>query len=105
MSDKNAKDIRKQVRNVVNEVLPSLLQTEVFSELYVKLQREMNARLDEIRRDVATALERMDSRSKDVQQYIINHVQMEMARNHAVISDAPKPGEMVPTAESQLKAE
>ena len=75
------KDIRKQVRNVVQEILPELLQTEIFKELYTRLQKDMIKDLELIKNNVNEALTKMDSRSKDVQSFILNSVQAELAKN------------------------
>ena len=55
-----AKDIRKQVRNVVNEILQEVLSTELVKHIEIKLRNEMNARLNII-----------DERQKDIQGYMV----------------------------------
>lgn len=86
MSSGNAKDTRKQLRNVVQDLLPSLLQTEVFQGLYEKLhksvQKEVTAHLEAVARDVQEALKRIDHRSQDVQSFLINQVQANTIKNN-----------------------
>jgi hypothetical protein len=55
-----AKDLRKQLRNVVQEVLPELLQSELVKAVEQKLRKEMNDRLNLI-----------DKRQKDIQGYVV----------------------------------
>lgn len=85
MSSKNIKELRSQTRNVVQEILPALLKTEVFQGLAEaieqKLKTEMVQRLELIQTQVTESLEQMNNRSKDIQQFILNQVQSEMARN------------------------
>lgn len=73
------KDMRKQLRNVTQEILPSLLQTEVFKDLYGNLQKEMLAKLNDIETHVKESLAKIDDRSKDVQSFIMSQVQAQMA--------------------------
>lgn len=75
------KELRKAVRNVTQELLPELLKSEVFSGLYERLQKEMISKLQAMQEEINTTLQRMDSRSKDIQQFIMNQVQQELARN------------------------
>lgn len=82
MSGAQSKDIRKQVRNVTQELLPSLLQTEVFKDLYINLQKEMLLKLAEIEKDVKATLVRIDERSKNVNSFIMSQIQSEMAKTY-----------------------
>lgn len=68
MSD--AKLIRGQLRQIAKEVLPEVIQ----EQLFVKLQEEMNARLNQISKDITATLAAIDSRSKDVQSYVMREV-------------------------------
>lgn len=77
MSD--AKLVRGQLRQIAKEILPEVLA----AELFVKLQEENRARLNEIALMVTDRLNEIESRSKDVQSYIMR----EFAN-----SAAPKPG-------------
>lgn len=68
MSD--AKVIRGQLRQIAKEILPEVLA----GELLVKLQQDNVARLNEIAKMVNDRLNEIDSRSKDVQSYIMREV-------------------------------
>lgn len=67
MSNSNVKDIRKQVRNVVQEVLPGVMT----QEMYVKLLTSMNERMDALEAQVKAKMQEIEERSKDVQSYLI----------------------------------
>lgn len=54
----NPKDLRKQLRNVVQEILPEVLT----SELIAALKKEINAYLDKI-----------DERQKNISSYIVRN--------------------------------
>ncbi len=62
------KQIRGQVRQVVQEVLPHLLGSAIILAMENKLREEMRARLDVI-----------DERQKDIQAYIIRQDAMRSA--------------------------
>ena len=86
MGDKQVKRERSQLRNVVQEILPALLQTEVFKGLYEKLQKEVNitliTRLASLELEVRDNLKNLSERQQDIQAFIMNQVQSEMARNN-----------------------
>lgn len=88
MSAGNAKDLRKQVRNVVQELIGPLLQTEVFQGLADKVQKNVQAvlltRLQQIDDELNATLKRMEDRSRDVQTFILNQVQAEAAKNNFI---------------------
>ena len=67
MNSKQVKDIRKQLRNVVQEMLPGVTS----QEMYVQLSKVINERLDQISKHINSTLETIDQRSKDVQTYVI----------------------------------
>lgn len=83
MGNKNVKELRAQVRNVTQELLPELLQSEVFKDLYSRLQNEMLIKLTEIELNIKTVLGQIDDRSKNVQTFIMNQIQ-------AAMVEAPK---------------
>lgn len=75
MSD-NPKVIRKQLRNVVQDLLPELLRHELQLALYTKLLNDINKRMDEIGTHAKEALEKMDKRSQDVQGYAVRQLSL-----------------------------
>lgn len=82
MSDKNIKLIRKQIRNVVQELLPEIMKKEVFVESYDRVQKEVASRLTFIEGQVKNSLKEMDDRSKDMQGFVMRQV---------LASTAPQP--------------
>lgn len=66
----DAKLIRGQLRQIAKEVLPEVMA----GELFVKLQEEQRARLNEIAKMVNERLDAIESRSKDVQSFIMREV-------------------------------
>lgn len=66
----NAKQLRGQMRQIVKELFPELVATE----LYSKLQEENKKQLDLIHKLVRESLERMDNRQKDVQSLIMREI-------------------------------
>lgn len=65
------KELRKQLRNVVQGLLPEILTKELEEAVYKKLLSDMNARMDLIANNAKETLERIDERSRDVQSYVI----------------------------------
>lgn len=75
---KEIKAIRGQLRQIAKEMLPEVMA----AELFVKLQEEQRARLTEIAKMVTERLDQIESRSKDVQSFIMRE---------AVNNTTPKP--------------
>ncbi len=69
--ERNVKLIRKQLRNVVQELLPTLVTEEVKSEMHKKFEVEANQRLNNITETVKKTLDMIDQRSKDTQGYLV----------------------------------
>ena len=74
----DAKVMRKQLRNITQDVLPELLRSEVFKGLYSQLEAEMKKELNRIHAEITDSILRIDERSRDIQQYLLN----EATRNH-----------------------
>lgn len=70
----DAKFLRKQIRNVIQEEGKEFLTSEVGAALEAKLLSEMNARLDSIDKYCQQSLEKQDKRSKAIQTFIIQEV-------------------------------
>lgn len=81
MNSKNVKDIRKQLRNVTQELFPEVLSKELVASAFAELQKEMQFKLEAIQADVNAGLARMEERSKDVHSYILNQTFAEAAKN------------------------
>lgn len=102
MSDKNFKDMRKQIRNVAQENIPAILRSETFTgfkdEVLREVQQSVKFQLEAIQADITSTLARMEKRSQDVQTYILNNVQASMAQN--VPTEAALVDPTPPTTES-----
>lgn len=69
--ERNVKLIRKQLKNVVQTLLPSLVTEEMKSEMHAQLAKEVQQRLDNVTENVKSTLQMVDERSKDIQSYLI----------------------------------
>lgn len=85
MSQKNVKELRRQLRNVVQELLPTLLKEELTAaavqESEKRLRDVFGARLEAINNSIMAQLGGIDQRSKDVSAYLMNQAAIEAARN------------------------
>lgn len=70
MSQGSVKDMRKQLRNVVQESLNDALIREVKSEL----MKHIDQRLDGIMKHMNTVLDSLDKRSKDVSSSVLRAI-------------------------------
>jgi hypothetical protein len=87
------KDLRKQLRNVVQEILPEVLNAELVTSSHKAVTLKMEARLDAISKYITGQMETIDQRSRDVQDFII--------RASAPQPQAPAPAEVVPPVSGQ----
>jgi len=71
VSDKNVKQIRKQLRNVAQEMLPQVLESVVVAKIRQDIHEYVKTRLDEIFQMVKDTLNRIDDRQKDIQSMIV----------------------------------
>lgn len=76
------KTVRKQIRNVCQELLPTILADVLGQDLMEKLKKEnanlINARCEVIDEYVKTNLGKQDKRSKDVQGFLMGQVKVGM---------------------------
>lgn len=86
MSNKNAKMIRGQVRQVVQEVLTE----ELVHAVYKKVSEEMAARLSDMADHAKISLQKLDENQKDMQ----NHLTRVLGQLTPV-----KPAELAPSEE------
>lgn len=66
-----AKLIRKQLRNVVQEALPETLSQELVAAIQKQLAAQLDQRLSAIAKHIQSTLDQLDQRSKDMQAYMI----------------------------------
>jgi hypothetical protein len=74
MSDKQYKLIRKQLRNVCQEMAPDILKQEVFEQIYNKVREEVINRMAVIQTQVKQSLEEMEQRQKHVQSLLVREL-------------------------------
>lgn len=67
----NVKLLRKQLRNICQEILPEVLTNEMVKAQTEGVITAMNGRLDKITEHIQQTLDQVDQRSKDVQSYIV----------------------------------
>lgn len=72
MSAKQTKDLRKQIKRVVEDLLPMV----VHGEIYRDLQRQIQKDLEVITKEARETLAQLDKRSQAVQDYIVRQVQL-----------------------------
>ena len=70
MSQGSVKDMRKQLRNVVQESLNEVL----LKELKHELMKHIDQRLDAIMKHLGTVLDTIDQRSKDVSSSVLRAI-------------------------------
>lgn len=74
MGDKQVKRLRKQLRNVVEELIPSVLTVELIKAGHERLKIEVDAKLDVIDKNLKETLKTIDDRSKDTMSYLLRSV-------------------------------
>ena len=74
MSDNDAKSLRKQIRNVLQEVGKEEFIKDTKDAIYKQTLETMNQRLDSIDKYCREELQRQDKRSKTVQSFVVNEV-------------------------------
>jgi len=67
----NPKETRKQLRNIAQELLPTLLNSELGEAIRKDLSAQIQTRLDVVIKEIKTTLEQIEQRSKDVQGYLV----------------------------------
>lgn len=72
MSERIAKQIRKQLRNVIQESMADILKSEVSAAIYTDLNKAISAKLDNLASEMRDVLNKVDQRSKDINNYVVN---------------------------------
>lgn len=67
------KQIRGQIRQIVKDLLPEVLATEVGNALHKSLTAQLQKRMDEITNHMKRTLDTIDERSKDIQSYVVRN--------------------------------
>lgn len=68
------KDLRKQLRNVVQELLPEAMNKELHDALYKELCKTVTSYLERIQIEVREAMEKIEQRQKDTLSYLVRQV-------------------------------
>jgi small ligand-binding sensory domain FIST len=75
----NSKDLRRQIRNVLQEEAKTIAASEVAAQVQKDLLEAQNKRLDQIEEFCKGQLEKQDKRARDVQGFLVgivkNHLQ------------------------------
>jgi len=66
-NNSTVKQMRSQIRQVVKDILPEVLN----AELMAALEKRMLSKVDGIAANVKETLHKIDERSKDVQSYMV----------------------------------
>lgn len=67
----NPKELRKQLRNVIQDMKDELLTQELSTAIEKKLYATINMRLTALENHVKSTLDQIDNRSKDLQSYVL----------------------------------
>lgn len=70
-NQRNVKQVRGQVRQIIKELLPEILGSEVINTIEQKLTKQATARLELITKNVQDTMKQIDDRAKDVQAYLV----------------------------------
>ena len=68
------KELRKALRNVVQDLYPSLITEEMTGALYKELQQEIAGKLASLEVMIVKTLTDIDTRQKDIQAHILNQL-------------------------------
>ena len=74
MSDKGLRDLRKQLRNVVLDLLPEVLNSELVTAANKDVTAKLESRLDAIQKHLMTTLSQIEQRQKDTQTYVMRNI-------------------------------
>lgn len=74
MNTKQVKVLRGQIRQIIQELLPSVIEREAFLDMHKTLSTTIDRRLDNLTDMVKAKLEQVDQRSKDMQAHVLKNV-------------------------------
>lgn len=74
MNSKDTKDIRKQLRNVVKEIMPEVMKSQLGETLLKELTTVLNIKMRDLETQVRTALQNIDNRAKDLQSLMLREM-------------------------------
>lgn len=91
MSDKGIKQIRGQLRQIVQDLLPGILAQELTAAIQKKMLEEVNRQMTNIGAEARVTLQQIDSRQKDFQGYL--HRTLEQLKPSPTPTDIPPPAD------------
>lgn len=71
MNTKDAKDLRKQLRNICQELLAEALTKELQEAVYKRVAAEIDGKVATLSTAVHNKLKEIDDRSKTLQSYLV----------------------------------
>ena len=90
-NQRNVKQIRGQLRQIVKEIMPDLLAGKALSDLHENANKQIGAKLELVDKYVKTTMEGIDERAKDIQAYLVR-------QTTTVPGSAPEGATLEPTA-------
>lgn len=70
----NYKDMRKQLKNVIETEAANLFTKELYDHAFASLKAEITTRLQAIETDIKDKLNQLDARQLDMQSYIVREL-------------------------------
>lgn len=67
MNGKQVKELRGQLRQIVKEELPELITIEFYTVALERVQKNVNERLDELKKQLTDTLKEIEDRNKALQ--------------------------------------
>ena len=93
MSSGAMKDLKRQLRNVVQDELPTLVKSELYKDIEKTLSKQVQTTLTRIQDEIRANLEVIDQRSKDMRQFFMNQIAQQGA---AANPGVPMPEDATP---------
>lgn len=75
----NPKELRKQLRNVVQELLPELLKKELTEAMFKTLMEHLNNRMDFVSASAKDSIAKIDERQKEMHSYVVRQINLAVA--------------------------
>jgi hypothetical protein len=102
--DAELKTLRKQLRNIAQEMLPTILTQEVVEAIGKTLSQKLETRVDAIDKHIKTALNAIDERSKEVQSFIVRNVGVPASPTATASAEPPPVAAEVAAAPSETES-
>lgn len=74
MSDKNFKEIRKQLRSVAKDMIPEVLTSEVMKAIHEQLAKDINTRMKSLEDSVKAQMSEINERHKDTMSFLVRQI-------------------------------